>query len=43
MASHRFAQDMANKRERKQTAAHIVAKYYPLLQTVGMRCYGSLV
>ena len=30
MASLNLGQDVANKRERKNTAAHIVAKCYPL-------------
>ena len=43
MASLNLGQNVANKRERKQTAAHIVAKSYPLWQAVGMHCYGSLI
>ena len=38
-----LVQDVANKRERKSTAAHIVAKSDPLCQAVEMRCYGSLI
>ena len=38
-----LGQDVANKRERKQTAAHIVAKSYPLGQAVRMSRYGSLI
>ena len=30
MANPHLGQDVANKRERKQTAAHNVAKSYPL-------------
>ena len=30
MANLNLGQDVANKRERKQTAAHIVVKSYPL-------------
>ena len=30
MSSLNLGQDVANKRERKELAAHIVAKYYPL-------------
>ena len=43
MASLNLGQDVANKRERKWSAAHIVAKSYPLLLAVGMRRYGSLI
>ena len=42
MADLYLGQDVANKRERKQTAAHIVAKPYPLYLAVRMRRYGSL-
>ena len=34
---------MANKRERKLTAAHLVAKSYPLYLAVRMGRYGSLI
>ena len=30
MANLNLGQDLTNKRERKQTAAHIVARSYPL-------------
>ena len=43
MTNLNFGQDVANKRERKQTAAHIVAKSYPLKQAAGMRRHGSLL
>ena len=43
MASLNLGQDMANKKERKYTAAHIVAKFYPLYLAVRMRRYGSLI
>ena len=43
MASLNFGQDVANKRERKLTAAHIAAKSYPLCLAVRMRRYGSLL
>ena len=33
---------MDNKRERKQTTAHIVAKFYPLYLAVKICRYGSL-
>ena len=42
MANLNLGQDVANKRERKYTAAHIVAKYENLYQAAGMRRYGSL-
>ena len=42
MASLNLGHDVAKKRERKQTAAHIVAKSYPLWQAIIMRRYGSL-
>ena len=35
--------DVANKREKKETADPIVAKSYHLQQAVGMRRYGSLI
>ena len=38
-----LGQDVANKRERKYTAAHIVAKSQPLYQAAGMRRYRSLI
>ena len=38
MANLNLGQDVANKRERKYTAA----KFYPLYQIVGMRRCGSL-
>ena len=43
MASLHLGQDVANKRERKWTAAHIVAKSYPLYLAVIMCNYGSLM
>ena len=43
MASLNLGQDVANKRERKLTAAHVVAKSYPLYLAVRMRRYGSLI
>ena len=44
MASLSLGRDVANKRERKYTAAHMVAKSYPLyLAAVRMRRYGSLI
>ena len=38
-----MGQDVANKRERKRTAAHIVAKSYPIASCIRMRRYGSLI
>ena len=43
MASLNSGQDVANKRERKLTSAHIVAKSYLLWQAVRLRRYGSLI
>ena len=43
MTNLKLGQDVSNKRESKQTAAHIVAKSYPLQQAEGMRRYGSLI
>ena len=43
MASLNLGQDVSNKRERKYTTAHIVAKSYPLEQAVKMCHYGSLI
>ena len=43
MANLNLCQDVANKRERKQRIAHIVAKSYPLWQAVRMRRYDSLI
>ena len=43
MASLNIGQDVANKRERKETAVHIVAKSYPLYLAVKMGRYGSLM
>ena len=43
MANFNIGKDVANKRERKQTAVHIAAEYYPLELAVGMRRYGSLI
>ena len=43
MASLNLGQDVANKRERKYIAVHIVAKSYPLYIAVRMRRYGSLI
>ena len=43
MANLNLGQDVANKRERKWTAVHIVAKSYPLYLAVRMRCYVSLL
>ena len=34
---------MANKRDRKYTSAHKMAKSYLLKQATGMRRYGSLI
>ena len=41
MASLNLGQDVANKGERKQTAAHIVAKSYPLY--IAVRMHHSLL
>ena len=43
MANLNLGQDVTNKRERKETVAYEVAKFYPLWQTVGIRRYGSLI
>ena len=43
MANLNLGQDVANKRERKHTAAHKVAKFYPLKLAERMRRYGSLI
>ena len=43
MAKVNLGQDVANRRERKWTATHIVAKSDPLEQAAGMRRYGSLI
>ena len=43
MANFNLSQDVANKREIKQTAAYKVAKFYPLQPAVRMRRYGSLI
>ena len=43
MASLNLGKDVANKRERKQTAAHKVAKFYSPWQAVGMCRYVSLI
>ena len=43
MASLDLSQDVANKRERKQTATHIVAKSYALHLAVKMCNCGSLI
>ena len=43
MASLNLGQDVANKIERKYTAAHIVAKSYPLYLAVRMCRYFSLI
>ena len=43
MANLNLGQDVANKREIKYTAAHIVAKSYPLYLAEEMRRYGSLI
>ena len=43
MANLFLGQDVANKSERRQTAAHIVAKSYLLWLAVRMRRYGSLI
>ena len=43
MADLNLGQDVANKRERKQAATHVVAISYPLQQAVGMHRYGSLI
>ena len=42
MANLNLGQDVANERERKKTAAHKVAIFYPLWLAVRMRRYGSL-
>ena len=43
MANLKLGQDVANKREKKYTDAHIAAKFYPLWLAVKMRRYGSLI
>ena len=43
MATFHLGQDVAKKGERKQAAAHIVAKSYSLYLAVTMRRYGSLI
>ena len=43
VASLNLGQDVANERERKQTAAHVVAKSYPLYLTVKICRYVSLI
>ena len=43
MANLNLGQDVSNKRERKSTAAHIMAKSYPLYLAVKMCRYGSLI
>ena len=43
MASLKFRPRCGQKRERKQTAVHIVANSYPLYLAVRMRRYGSLI
>ena len=43
MTSLNLGRDVANKRERKKTAAHIVAKSYFLYLAVRMLRYGSLI
>ena len=43
MANLNLGQDVANKRERKKTAAHMVAKSCPLWQAAWNPRYGSLI
>ena len=43
MASLNLGRDVANKRERKQSAARLVAKSCPLYLAVRMLRYGSLI
>ena len=43
MVSLNIGQYVANKREKKLTAANIVAKSYPLYLAVRRRRYGSLI
>ena len=43
MANLNLSQDVANKREKKETVAHIVAKFYPLELAVKLYRYGSLI
>ena len=43
MSSLNLGRYVANKRERKLTAAHIVAKSYPLYLVVRILRYGSLI
>ena len=43
MASRNLGQDVAYKRERKQTAAHVVSKSYFLWQAVKKCRCGSLI
>ena len=43
MENLNLGQNVANKRERKQTTPHKDAKFYPLLLAVRMRRYGSLI
>ena len=43
MANLNLDQDVANKREIKLEATHIVAKFYPVWQVAGMHRYGSLI
>ena len=43
MASLNLGQDVANERERKWTAAHIVAKILSPMPSIRMDRYGSLI
>ena len=43
MANLNLGQDVANYREKTQTAAHIVAKSYLIWQAGRICCYGSLI
>ena len=43
MANLNLGQDVANKRERKQTAAPLVAKSHTHKQAAGRSRYGSLI
>ena len=43
MANPNLGHDVANKKERKETAALIVAKSYPLYVAVKICRYGSLI
>ena len=43
MANLILGQDVANKRERKQTADHILLRFYLLQKAAVIRRYGSLI